>query len=309
MPNNKPLIISSWGVKVRFFSDDLNVLDFFLDKSNFYPKTQICDLNADSETRTEAVVDFTVIHKSEGKAIILNKTKRELIVCGKVPDDIPIRQFVWFLQPLFEYLYNLKGLFSLHASVINRKEKGVILLGFSCDGKSTLAGELASSFDFNFFCDERCLVDFKKKEVLTGNRIVGLRKDILSQQIADKLSSLDGIKKEIADDKTFFEVKHEDNPVKISKIFVVQYRPLPLEVITMSDFDAIGYLYGNLTHTIRSVEVIPSGLLLGYPSFDTKSIARKRVKLLNDFIKKEKVKINWLMGTREDLANYISKNV
>ena len=67
-----------------------------------------------------------------------------------------VRTFEIFIHPLYE-LFRHRGLYPFHAASVALDDRGVLLLGRSGRGKSTLTADLVAS-GFGFLSDDRCFI-------------------------------------------------------------------------------------------------------------------------------------------------------
>lgn len=279
------LFIESCGVSIILKTPDREVADYFLNDP--LPRNHFPCLRIVSEGVTKS--DFTVNHNisndpNKVEICQLSSDSIELTTSSKIPPG----QFVFALLPIFERLYEKKGMYGFHAASLELNGWTIFIIGDTKCGKSTNSAKLHFDFGAKFISDEKSVVNVQRGVVSGGTDVISLRKDAATS--GHILADIDKqrLRNSESTPKLYYTPRQLPvYPVRMDKILYVfpHFSSLGYSVELMNDFTLSYLMYENITANIRaclSLFVIDS---LPVPSQDDEQLAGVRAKAIKDLLR------------------------
>jgi len=303
------LFIKSCGVSILLETPDRQVVDYF--QNDPLPRNHIPCLKVTLE-RGETESDFTITHNisdEPGNATIQQLSPRLIqLTTSKVPPG----QFVFALLPIFERLYEEKGMLGLHAASLSLNGWTIFIIGGTKCGKSTNSAKLHFDLGAEFISDEKSLVDVRQGVISGGTDIISLRRDAaMSGHISANIDSL-RLENSKSTSKLYYTPKHlPAYPVQMKKVLYVfpHFSSLGFSAEVINDFTLSYLMYENITANIRACLSLFVSDSLPVPSQDNDELAGKRAETIRDLITNIPHKAIDVTGDLEHISQQIVEEV
>lgn len=304
------VFIKSCGVSILLETPDCQVVDYFINDPlprNHLPCLKI--IFGGNETEP----DFTVKHyisNEPGSAAIQQLTHNsiKLTTSSKVPPG----QFVFSLLPIFERLYEEKGVFGFHAASLKLNRWTIFIIGDTKCGKSINSAKLHFDLGAEFISDEKSVVDVQQGVISGGTDIISLRKDaVMSGHILADIDS-QRLENSKSTPKLYYTPKQlPAYPVRMEKILYVfpHFSSLGFSAEEINDFTLSYLIYENITANIRACLSLFVFDSLPVPSQDNELLAGKRAGAIKDLLKNIFHKAIDVTGDLEHISQYIVEEV
>ncbi|MCL4390171.1 MAG: hypothetical protein M1484_03375 [Patescibacteria group bacterium] len=252
--------------------------------------------------------DFSFVHKFGDKSsLVCNLQKSEVVLTAA--NKIPGGQFVFAFLPIFERLYESRGLYGLHAGLVILNGCAVFLIGDTKAGKSIISAKLHYDFGADFVTDERSIISTADSQIFAGSKILSLResaikaadiKDIEKYRLSDSNST----------SKNYYKPKSNLSlPIKIEGALFIfpHFGNTELTTEIPSDFVLTYMLYENITATIRSCISIFVPESVGMPSMDNDALSTRRAHDINKLLSRIPHKCFDITGSLDAICSKIYK--
>ena len=298
--------IQSCGKTILFQTYDKDVIDYLLNDPLPLNHIPCYKINPAKDNATESEQLFTFVHQL-GHEVNLSydstKLKMVLTSTGKIPGG----QFIFAFLPIFEHLYELEGLYGLHAGLVILNEHAVFLIGDTKTGKSTISAKLHYDFGADFVADEKSIISLAKGQIYTGSSILSLR-DSAIKNAKIKNIEIYRLSNSKSTSKNYYRPKNNlSYPIDIKKALFVfpHFGNVELTVETPNDFILTYMLYENITATIRSCISVFVSESVGMPSMDNENLSTKRALNFRNYLSKIPHKCLDVTGNFDEICNYI----
>ena len=271
----------------------------------------LCRIGGDSELIKKISEDnFTYHHVPNSKKIYLGKYDVELFQGKNMNElislDYPRCKFKEGLSPrdivsLGEYLLERKrqersGYYSLSSSTASKENDAVIFFGGATNlGKTSSMLELVQNNTYDFFSDEKTVIDLDRKTVVGGSQSIPTRKKIIEEKINGKNNS------------SFQKLNHKDLGIKQASLFIYPHIDDGLKNPIFYQFNALDFhwiLTREFSGIIRGVTRLIDNFNHPVPSIDTLELSRLRVKRTQKFT--EEVPCFYYQGSTKQISKFVN---
>lgn len=303
------LLIKSCGVSVLLETPDSQVVDYFLNDP--LPRNHIPCLKI-TLVRDETESDFTIAHNildELGNAAIQQLSPKLIkLTTSKVPPG----QFVFALLPIFERLYEERGMLGLHAASLSLNGWTIFIIGGTKCGKSTNSAKLHFDLGAEFISDEKSIVDVQRGVISGGTDIISLRRDAaMSGHILANIDS-QRLENSKSTSKLYYTPKQlPAYPVRMGKTLYVfpHFSSLGFSAEEINDFTLSYLMYENVTANIRACLSLFVSDSLPVPSQDDEKLAGRRAEMIRDLLMNIPHKAIDVTGNLGQISEQIVKEV
>lgn len=206
---------------------------------------------------------------------------------------VEFRSIVSLMDYLMERARQEKnGVYCLNSATASYKDSAVIFWGGATNlGKTSSMLELVENRGFEFYSDERTLLNLKKRQIIGGSRTISTRKQILKEKVGEltefhKHPVSEGIK-----NSKLFIYPHIDHGLE--KPIVYQFEPRDFNWLLSREFGC------NIRGAIKYMDDYTYPL----PPIDTQELAEKRTEETKDFTKN--VPCFYFQGSLTQIAFFV----
>ncbi len=269
-----------------------------------------CRIQGDSELiRKISEDDFTYhyipnskkVYSEEPDIKIFQKRNMEELVSI----DYPLCNFKEDLSPrdvvsLGEYLLERErqernSYYSLSSATANKGDNAVIFFGGATNlGKTSSMLELIQSYSYEFFSDEKTVIDLENKTIVGGSRSIPTRKNIIKEKVNAK------------DNDSFQKLNHGDLGIKQVSLLIYPHIDNGLQDPIFYQFKALDFhwiLTREFSVMIRGAIRLVDNFSYPVPSIDTLELSKLRVKRTQKFAKE--VPCFYYQGSTKQIAKFV----
>lgn len=253
--------------------------------------------------------DFTYHHVPNSKKIHSGKCDVRLFQGKNMNEliflDYPMCKFKEDLSPrdivsLGEYLLERKrqersGYYSLSSSTASKGDNAVTFFGGATNlGKTSSMLELVQNYAYDFFSDEKTVIDLDRKTVVGGSQSIPTRKNTIKEKINGKNNS------------SFQKLNHKDLGIKQASLFIYPHIDNGLENPIFYQFNSLDFhwvLTREFSGIIRGVVRLIDNFTYPVPSIDTLELSKLRVKRTKKFT--EEVPCFYYQGSTKQISKFV----
>jgi len=276
------IIISSAGVTGKIITTPLKIVEIANDSFTFHymPGAQI------DYTK---IPDIFVEEKACNKPVIL---KYPQIIIPQTNDH---RGLVSACDYLLERARQEKlGVYSLNSSSVQKENQAIVFFGGATNlGKTSSALELTAN-GFEFFSDEKTLLNLNEQILYGGSKSIALRKEVLQQKVGSQ-KEFQRINKSsyLRPHISMMVLPHLDHGLKDS----ICYK--------LNQIDAFWQLNKELTRRIRGDTKFIGNFKYPLQSIDNEELSLKRVNAIKRLTKT--IPIYYFQGDLDQLSKFVKK--
>jgi len=308
----KRIIIEISGVSILVTTESYEIINYIL---NFTSIMEIEDFRVLTSKKNKKCDAYLIIKHSElQKTCNFSNNVMTLVGdCNKLINSSTIRSLIFVLADKIRQYNNM---FTLHAAAVEKEGKGIVLMGSSGSGKSTMALTLCLKNDFKLISNEYTLIRNAGKLLITG----------IYSKLNIRRTTLDNIDKCLGEQyfldgkKQIFFDKKKINPIQldISTSKGVEVEAKLFVFISVANEEGTcyqiedkywisKYLYGDISKFITANEMPlfynDSTIQIFYKSLDDEEVFDKRLRFINKVINERKFYM--VRGTRQYCAKQI----
>ena len=295
----KKIRISCESTNVLIATNSSEFIDLFLQKrrnvQKIIPGVSV-NLLDDNVSLIEPYVIY--IDSNSEKIVIDEKANKALI-------NLPIQKLffpdlVYLVLSMMSKELNKINQYFIHCSVVEKNNKGIMLIGDPGAGKTTLSLYLSMNKDFQFVCNDRALLKFRDGTpyVTAGTLETSIRASVIPQffpMLMEKVNMND--REESWNSRLYLNSEFENIGIKLRSnvpvtyvLFLLTY-PTSASHTILEKYDtskrqdlSILKTMGCFSQYIRADNNMLISAEYPFPSFDTHELACKRLKDVKKFI-------------------------
>jgi hypothetical protein len=217
---------------------------------------------------------------------------------AKFSPNISSRDVVTVAEYMLERKRQEKlGYYTLSSATACKDDKSVTFWGGATHlGKTSSMLALIEHLGYNFFSDEKTLIDFKNKMVVGGSRSIPLRKDIIKKKLNHNIN-----KEGFEEIKTIYEKQ-------IPSMFIYPHLDHGLLEPIFYEFKPLDFFWmltRELSLVIRGGNRFVDNFSYQLDSIDSKELTEKRIKYTKKFT--ADIPCYYFQGSLEQIINFIDK--
>lgn len=293
---------------IRFHSDNLEIIKSVKNLKNVLGKGNI-------KIGINNSISLDLVH-IEQKKIEINKKENVVFIFGQ-SSEITSSILEVAIYMCFEYLFQMDGMFSLHASAVEVSGKAYLFCGPKEAGKTTISYSLSKEHNANIIANDHCIIglnNHNKPYIFEGdaNNFITFRSHALEKsdkQLYDKLfnkSESVNLRKRIS--VTDLGINFCNGFKEIDGIFFIgigKTKHLEFSLLTKEQSSIL--LYDNISSIIRGISIMlfnNNKNIEGYiPDFSNNHIHQKAMYFLSQTNKNSHVYS--LTGPKDEMVKKI----
>lgn len=184
------------------------------------------------------------------------------------------------------------GVYCLNSATAAYKDSAVIFWGGATNlGKTSSMLELVENRNFEFYSDERTLLDLRNRQIIGGSRTISTRKQFLKEKVGEPTEFHKHPVSEGVKNSKLFIYPHIDHGLE--KPIVYQFAPKDFNWLLSREFGC------NIRGAIKYMDDYTYPL----PSIDTQELAERRISETIDFTKE--VPCFYFQGSLTQIASFV----
>ena len=208
-------------------------------------------------------------------------------------EDISARDITTVGEYLLErYRQENNGYYTLSSACASLDQRAVVFFGGATNlGKTTSMLELVQNYGFEFFSDEKTLLDLENRSIVGGSRSVAIRKKILKERMGSE-NEFYNLNSPCRDKNAYlFIYPHLDHGLE---------KPISYQ---LSELDFYWLLLRELSQEIRGTTRLVKDFSYMLPPLDTDELANKRTKNARQFT--AEIPCFYFQGSKTQTAQFV----
>lgn len=312
------------GGSVNLFTDFGNscigLLPNLAGLSGMVPGLVISEMKAEKPASLFLLEDYT-------KSLRFDESTNTVILTGNANDFIDGQAVLWTSYWLMEAQRQENSLFTLHSSALKIGDKGILLLGHSGAGKTTVMLDLCRKYNGQIVSNDLTIIGNEsvsgRLELINGTKDLRLRLSSVSKNFPDLVNLFQGTNRSAWENKIAVNPEQIgliscSEPNNLDAIFEIHLDSKEQDPLLVERDEGIPFLYRlyeDMSRIIRGSAISVfnrEAEFLGYmPSLDTEGRHNKRVDCINQMVKRKgiiSVSGGNLDQVTETIHNYIKKS-
>ncbi|MFH1863334.1 MAG: hypothetical protein ABIJ85_00270 [bacterium] len=307
------------GGSVNLFTDFGNsyigLLPNLAGLSSMVPGLVISEMKAEKPASLFLLEDYT-------KSLRFDESTNTVILTGNANDFIDGQAVLWTSYWLMEAQRQENSLFTLHSSALKIGDKGILLLGHSGAGKTTVMLDLCRKYNGRIISNDLTIVRHNsllgELDLVNGTKDLRLRRSTVFRSFPDLIGLFKGTNGSAWEDKIAVSPEQinlvsSNEPSRLDAIFEIHLDSKeedPLLVERDEGIPLLYCLYEDMSRIVKGSAISvfsKEAEFLGYmPSLDNEDRHNKRVDCINDMVKRKGI-LSISGGNLDELTETVYK--
>lgn len=274
---------------------------------NFEGPQEIYEDLKDSKFAGARIPELSFAEHKDGSSLIkleqggveasLNPENEEYKISGDL-SELSIPQLSYLVFAVTERTRQEDGKYTLHASSV-RDENGILFLGESESGKTTLSLKMSLDMGYDFTGDDRVVLN-SRNQIIGGNNTLRLKDYNFHDLDLESYGFEEPVPDKFYLPRSEFG-EHEPGSADILVFPTLKDEELKVELIEKEN--ALLRTYKQSSLNIRTTGYALLGWKRPYPSFDSEEIAEKRYQNVDNLT--DNAEVLDLSGRPEDIVEFL----
>ncbi len=314
--------ISCGSVNLIMATDSNEIINFFLHNRDTVRETIPGVEVKKIDSNVEMVEPYIIYTNSNDRKVVIDSNNNKAIIRFPI-QELFFPDLVYLVLSMMSKELNKLNKYFIHCSIVEKNNKGIMIVGDPGSGKTTLSLYLSMNNNFDFVCNDRALLEFFNgvPYVTAGTLETSIRVGVIPQFFPLLMEKINTSSLENPWNSRFYlNPEFENLGIKVKSstpithvLFTLTY-PTTASQTRLEKYDnskrqdvSILKTMGCFSQYIRANNNMLISAEYPFPSFDTTELAYKRLKDVKRFV--QSTEMYSARGDIKSLANMIDQLV
>lgn len=292
--------ISCGGVNVLIATDSNEIINFFLHNRKIVSETIPGVEIKKVDNNVEMIEPYIIYKNSNVKKVTIDAKANKAIIQFPI-QELFFTDLIYLVLSMMSKELNKLNKYFIHCSIVEKNNKGIMIIGDPGAGKTTLALYLSMNKNFDFVCNDIALLEFFNgvPHVTAGTLETYIRVGVIPQFFPLLMDKINKSNLENPwNSKFYLNPEFESLGIKVKSsapithvLYTLTYPTIAIET-RLEKYDSIKSqdvsilkTMGCFSQYIRANNNMLISAGYPFPSFDTTELAYKRLKDVKRFAK------------------------